>query len=316
MIPGRPRGEGLANGSGTARRVLIAGCGYVGTRLGTVLAAAGDVAFGLRRNTESLPKEITPVAADLCVLDSLDAIPRQITDLVITTAPGGGDDERYRRAYVEGPENLLGFLQERGDPLGRVLLTTSTGVYAQADGAWVDESSATAPSHFSGKRMLEGEALIAASGVPSVAVRLAGIYGPGRTRLIDRVRSGEARAPSAPHWTNRIHRDDCAGLLATLLDLEAPPPVVVGVDREPVDLAVVQRFLAEELGVPVPLAQAPAAPPAPTTPTAPSPPPGSAVGRRARSNKRCSSVLAHELGYRFLYPTFREGYRAMLASGD
>ncbi|RLB55502.1 MAG: SDR family NAD(P)-dependent oxidoreductase [Deltaproteobacteria bacterium] len=294
---------------GEPRSVLIAGCGYVGARLGTLLAARGDVAIGLRRNPGTLPDGITAVKADLCAPASLDAIPTGITDVVITTAPGGGDDERYRQAYVEGPQNLLSFLRGRGDPVKRVLLTTSTGVYAQTGGDWVDERSPTEPTHFSGKRMLEGEAVIAAGEFESVAVRLAGIYGPGRTRLIDRVKSGEARTPRQSLWTNRIHRDDCAGLLEALLDLDAPPRVVIGVDQEPAELDDVQRFLAAELSVAVPPAQEP--------PKLEQTAEGSkkeSQGRRPRSNKRCSNALALALGYRFRFPTYREGYRAMLAA--
>ncbi len=283
------------------RLVLIAGCGFVGVALAERLGRDGIRAIGLRRNPGALPEGIEAVGADLSDRASLTAVPEGITDVVITASPGGGDDDRYATAYVKGPENLVSFLRERGDPIRRIILTTSTGVYAQTGGAWVDETSETAPTHHSGKRMLEGEALIASTGWTSVAVRLAGIYGPGRTRMIDRVRRGEARMPRDPVWTNRIHRDDCAGILALLAAAETPPSRVVGVDREPARLRDVQRFLAEELGVAEPPEEEADAP--------------AATGRRARSNKRCSSALLRELGYELAYPTYREGYRAMLAEG-
>jgi len=282
------------------RRVLIAGCGYVGIALGERLLRDGVQAIGMRRNVGALPEALDGVSADLTDVTSFSAIPAKITDVVITASPGGGDDASYVTAYVRGPEDLLAFLAERGDPVARVLLTTSTGVYAQTDGSWVDETSKAEPTHHSGKRMLEGEALIAACDVISTAVRLGGIYGPGRTRLVDRVRNGEARTPKDPLWTNRIHRDDCAGMLRHLLLCDDPPPRVVGVDTEPADLADVQRFLASELGVTDPPLEEPRDP--------------AATGRRARSNKRCSSALAIGLGYSFAFPTYREGYRAMLAS--
>ncbi len=280
------------------RRFLIAGCGYVGVALARRLSDEGLQVIGLRRDASALPADVRGVGADLCDAASLGVIPDGITDVILAASPGGGDDARYVEAYVKGPETLLRFLRERGDPLGRVILTTSTGVYAQSGGAWVDESSETAPSHHSGKRMLEGEASIAASGVTSVAVRLAGIYGPGRTRMIDRVKMGEARTPREVVWTNRIHRDDCAGVLALLATMDAPPPRVIGVDREPAALGEVQRFLAKELGVAEPPEEEQEAP--------------AAVGRRARSNKRCSSALLARLGYVHAFPTYREGYRAML----
>ena len=74
-----------------------------------------------------------------------------------TTSAGGSDDEAYRKAYVDGPRNLLGTLSTRGETVRRFFLTSSTGVYGQSNGEWVDESSPTEPGSFSGRRLLEGE---------------------------------------------------------------------------------------------------------------------------------------------------------------
>ena len=97
---------------------------------------------------------------------------------------------------------------------------SSTSVYAQHQGEWVDETSPTESESFSGRCIRHGEQLLADYPWPAVAVRFGGIYGPGRTRLIDSVRDGSAsRSPGAPIYTNRIHRDDCARVLEHLLDL-------------------------------------------------------------------------------------------------
>src|SRR5690606_17130958 len=107
----------------------------------------------------------------------------------------------------------------------------------------------TEPRGFSGCRLLEGEALALGAGVPASVLRLAGIYGPGRTRLIDEVRSGSAVVPESaePVWTNRIHADDCAGALRHLCRL-APDQahgVWIGVDHEPCERATVLDWLAD-----------------------------------------------------------------------
>jgi len=272
-------------------RILIAGCGDVGSALGSTLAAAGHQVWGLRRRPASLPPAITPVAGDLCDPSTLKQLPTGINVLYYTVAASEFSDEAYRAAYIEGLGTLLAVLER--DQLERLLFVSSTGVYAQTDGAWVDESSATEPTGFSGRRLLEGEALAAGSKVTSVAVRFAGIYGPGRRQLLDRVRSGTGCCETPPQWTNRIHRDDCAGVLAHLLTLRSPAPVYIGVDDEPAPLCEVMDWIAAQLQLPAP---------ARTTPQL-----------RARgSNKRCSNRLLRTSGYQFKYANYRQGYSKIL----
>src|SRR5262245_1522324 len=225
-------------------RVLLAGCGDVGGALVLLLAPAGPGVFGLRRRPDRLPAPIRPVAGDLADAATLAAIPRGVELVAYTAAADGFDDDAYRRAYVDGVANLLAALRAADAPVRRLLFTSSTAVYAQADGGWVDETSPTEPVGFSGRRVLEGERLVTASGLRAIVLRLAGIYGPGRTRLIDRVRDGVATCSGGPpHWTNRIHRDDCAGAARHLLTLADPGPLWLGVDDEPADECAVPDWL-------------------------------------------------------------------------
>lgn len=273
-------------------RVLVAGCGYVGSALAALLAADGDEVWGLRRVPEGLPAGVHPLAADLTRPETLAALPPALDLVLFTAAADGGDDAAYRAVYVDGLAGLLAALRAQGQAPGRVLFTSSTGVYGQADGAWVDETSPTEPAGFSGRRMREAEEILAAGGVPSVSLRLGGIYGPGRHSLIDRVRAGTATCPPAPSWTNRIHRDDAAGALRHLARHPSPDPVYVGVDREPAESCAVLGWIADRLGVP-------------------RPPRGDAPSGRG-ANKRCRSDRLAESGYVFRYPTFREGFGALL----
>jgi nucleoside-diphosphate-sugar epimerase len=288
-------------------RILVAGCGYVGSALAAQLAADGSTVFGLRRRAAPLPAGVVPLAADLADAASLHAVLAGVEhggiDAVVYAASADrGDDEAYRRAYVEGLGHVLDWAVAQGMRPPCVLFTSSTAVYAQQDGSWVDEDSATEPVHFSGRRMLEAEGLLAASGVPGVALRLGGIYGPGRTRLVESVRTGRARIrPGPPRWTNRIHRDDAAGALRHLVTraLSGEPlgRVYVGVDDEPADEAEVLHWLAARLGVPEPG----------------SAPEEVAPSGRGASNKRCRNTRLRRSGYDFRFPSFREGYGALLA---
>ena len=200
--------------------VLIAGCGYIGTALGARLAANGYTVWGLRRQARELPPGLHPVEADLTLPESLRALPRGIDVVFYTAAAHGRTDAAYRAVYVDGVGHLLEALQQQHQRPRRIFFTSSTGVYAQCHGAWVDESSSAEPMYFSGRRLLEGEALLRESPFPATVVRLAGIYGPGRSRLIDSVRQGTAGCPAGePIYLNLIHRDDCVGALYHLMRL-------------------------------------------------------------------------------------------------
>jgi len=278
-------------------RVLIAGCGYTGIALAKLLTSEGHSVWGLRRHPEVLPDTIRPLKADLCDPASLVLIPPTLDFVFYTAAAERADDASYQAAYVTGIQNLLNHLSESHQLLRRIFFTSSTAVYAQTGGEWVDEASETLPREFSGRRLLEGEALLLRGPFAATVVRMAGIYGPSRTRLIDQVRRGEAVDQiGAPHYVNRIHRDDCAGVLHHLMRLSSPETLYLGTDSEPVDQAEVFRWLAKRLG----------ATPSPARPRGLS-------GRDSRSNKRCRNSRLLQSGYSFLYPTFREGYEPILA---
>ena len=274
-------------------RVLIAGCGYVGSALAARLVADGDAVWGMRRNPAALPDGVLPFAADLRDAATLGGLPEGLTTVFYTAAADGGSDDEYRAAYVDGPRNLLAALVAQGQRPRRVIFTSSTSVYGHSGGEWVDEDSPTVPGGFGGRRMLEGESVVLGGPFPGVVLRLGGIYGPGRTSYIDRVRAGAAECPAETTYTNRIHRDDCAGALRHLMHLDAPLPVYVGVDHAPADTCEVLRWLADTLGMPAPRT-------------------AEDTSARRRSNKRCRGDRLRASGYSFVYPTYREGFVALM----
>jgi nucleoside-diphosphate-sugar epimerase len=241
------------------------------------------------------------VAADLLDPASLRGLPDGLATVFYTAAAGRGGEGSYRAVYVEGVRNLLDALARQSVAPRRIFFTSSTAVYGQSDGEWVDESSPTLPVDFRGRVLLEGERLLAEGPLAATVVRLGGIYGPGRTRLVESVRAGTARlAPGGPHYTNRIHRDDCAGALRHLAELAGPAGLYLGVDDEPADRAEVLRWLAERLGVPAPRVEADA----------------DATADARGGSKRCSNARLRAAGYELRYPTFREGYAALMAARE
>jgi nucleoside-diphosphate-sugar epimerase len=274
-------------------RVLIAGCGDVGTEVGLRLAAAGHRVTGLRRSPAVLPAAIEPLAGDLG--GQLPPLPADTEVVVHAAAAGGRDVDTYRRVYLDGLDRVLDGLDAVGAPLRRVLFVASTAVYGVSDGSWVDEDTPTEPASATGEVLVAAERrLWERVGDRGTSLRLAGIYGPGRTRLIDQVRDGRAVRPDPPVHANRIHRDDAAAAVVHLITgVEAPARAYLGVDHAPVDRGEVLAFLADELGLPQP--------------------PTGGDTRARGGDKRCSNARLVATGFTFTYPTYREGYRAVLA---
>ncbi len=273
--------------------LLIAGCGYLGLHLARRMAERHGAILGLKRSPGSLPSGIEPLAHDLS--QGPPTLPDDVETAVFCAAPGGGGAEAYRATYVDGLAHLLMSLERARRPPRRVLFTGSTAVYGQSRGEWVDERSAADGSGESGRLLLEAEARLAASPLETVALRLGGLYGPGRTRLIETVLDGVELQPEPPRYTNRIHVEDAAGALVHLLDAPRVEPVYNVVDTAPAPEEEVLRWLARRLDAPMPRWIANAPPP-------------------RRGNKRVDSARLRASGWRLEYPSFREGYEALIHS--
>lgn len=283
------------------KTMLIAGCGYVGTALATRLVADGHRVLTLRRSASSGVPGAEVVQADLVRATGLDSLPNTIDTVFYTAGADGFTPEAYRDAYVVGVRNLLQALATRGAPVQRVLYTSSTGVYAQDNGEWVDEDSPTLSTKFTGRTLLEGEAEVAHGPFPATVVRLGGIYGPNRTRLIDSVRQGSAYTLAGrTQYLNLIHRDDCAGVLRHLAALATPAACYVAVDNAPTERGEVLAWIAAKLGVPTPLARADDEVPNP----------------QRGGNRRVRNARLRATGYTFAYPTFRDGYGEIMRNQE
>ncbi|AIG03789.1 NAD dependent epimerase/dehydratase family protein [Pseudomonas fluorescens] len=280
----------------SAPSVVIAGCGDVGSRLASQLLAAGWEVHGLRRNVARLPQGVIGIAGDLFKKDCPDTWPIGGVDYLVYCAAATEHDEAgYRKAYVEGLQHVLEWLDDYGQQPKQLLFVSSSSVYGQQSGEWVDETSPTQAVGYSGQVMLEAEQVAFDSGIPATTIRLTGIYGPGREWLLSQVRQGYRVAVEPPLYGNRIHVDDAAGLLAfLLLHVErggALDKVYIGVDDAPAPLAEVVGWLREYLGVTEWAEDA---------------------SVRRTGSKQCSNARARALGWAPTYPSYREGYAAIL----
>lgn len=258
-----------------------------------------DAVFGLRRDPPSDPcNDIQWVSADLTDPARLAGLPQGITHLLYCPTPGGRTEPAYQAIFVDGLRNLLASPAMR--VLQRLVFVSSSAVYGDHQGDWIDETTPTAPTGFNGKILLQAEALARNwGGTPYVAteshpgrsaciLRLAGIYGPGRNQLLDRLRQGQAQAPVQPaHWANRIHVDDAARACMLLLINDAVAPCYLGCDDTPLPLRDLYVALARQIG-------------APEVPVGPGP---ANVG-----SKRMRNTLLRETGWKPAHPDARKGY--------
>jgi nucleoside-diphosphate-sugar epimerase len=267
--------------------------GDVGSRLAVRLAAAGHEVFGLRRSAFTLPG-VTALQGDLTRPESL-ILPASLDVVVVLPSPGEGSADAYRRTYYTGTQHLLQALC--GQSLRHVFWVSSTSVYGQDDGSRVDEASPAEPVSITARILLESEALVQAAPWPVTIVRCSGLYGPGRLRLLRWVEAGRPVQAAPPSWTNRLHVEDAAGILAFLIVRSLAGMTVqdlyIATDPAPAPLHEVLDWIADTMEL-------------------------SRVSHETRQGGRCNKRLSSErlarLGYTWQYPDFRSGYRVVLPS--
>ena len=274
-------------------RVLIAGCGDVGSVLATALVQDGHSVFGLKRDVSTLPDGVKPIAADLLNPDTLTSLPEDLDRLVFMPTPARRDQASYEAIFVDGWKNLWAGLNK---PPVRTLMVSSTAVYGESNGAVVNEETNPDPRGFNGKVLLAMEQLAGRCTENLVVVRVSGIYGPGRERLIRLAASdGLEVQKSPPYFTNRIHRDDTAAALHHLLEIEKPDALYIASDDEPAAMYEVIEWLAKMQSCAVPKGR---------------------VDKNASRGKRVSNQRLRDSGFRMSYPDYRSGYAAVMGQQE
>lgn len=268
--------------------ILIVGCGDLGSTVGQELVARGYRVAGVRRRNQSLPGGITPVAADVTDPGTLAPLAGlRPTILIYSVAASAQTDEAYRAQYADGLRNTLNALAATRS-VKHAFFISSTRPYGQTSNIPLDETTPAQPVDFGGHRLLEAESLLANAPSPGTVLRLSGIYGPGRTRML-KLATQPAAWPTQNSWTNRIHRDDAAAFIAFLaekaLDGEPIEQCYLVTDSTPAPQHEVLRWIAGEMGQ----TNFPVAPPV--------------SGGKPLSNARMLAA-----GFRLRYPSYREGY--------
>lgn len=329
----------------TAPHLLLIGAGDLGTEIGLRYAGRHDaetpgadsraddpraddprtddadsgrpLVVAIRRRAELVPAPMVRVAGDVAAglpahLPAFDGPGGGPRHLVICLTAGGRDAEDYRRTFVDGVHRVLADVTTRGWAPERAVFVSSTSVCAGSGD--VDETTPPGPTSDTARVLLEAERLVRAA-LPEetrgIVVRPSGLYGPGRGWFIEQVRRGAVT--DLERMTHRVHRDDVARAVVHLLTMPAEPDdLYLVTDDAPVPAGEVAGFIAARLGL------SPEADPGVAEPGKPGEHiPSTAVGatRTAPSNppaRRLHNTRLHETGFSFTYPTYREGYAAIL----
>lgn len=275
--------------------VLIAGHGYLGRAVATLFQNAGWGVEGWTKSAESakenLPQTYAIRSVDLTDHAQISSSGGDFNVVIHCASTRGGDVDAYREVYLNGASNLL-----QRFPHSLLIFVGSTSVYSQRNAEWVTETSAAQPDHERGRILRQTERLILIR--DGIVVRLGGIYGPGRSYLLERLLRGEAAVdPQADRFVNQIHRDDAASALFLLATRR---PLLRGeifnvVDDQPILLSECYRWLAGKL---------------PSTSLSHTKSPSD--DKRGRSNKRVSNAKLRRVGWVPRYPTFADAMESSI----
>ena len=270
-------------------RILVLGCGYVGLPLAQELVRLGHEVHAARRSPFSA-NGITTHQVDVTQRDSFGSLPPEFDWVFLTASSSRGDAMMHRAVFTDGTHNLLNWL---GNSRARVLFTSSTSVYPQTNGNWVDEKSPEKPSTGTAQHLAQAEEMLIESDHSCTILRVSGIYGPERGHLYRQFLKDEAViSNSGKRWMNMIHREDVIG--AILAAIEAESGIYNATDNEPVTEGAFFEWLTDRLGKSMP------------------PENESLIQKRAVTNKRVRNTKLKTTGWVLRFPTFREGYEALI----
>lgn len=279
-------------------RVLIFGCGYLGKRVASAWIESGHTVIAVTRSQQNADSfrqsEIHPLIGDICDPSSLAELP--VVDVVLHAVGYDRTSQRTQKEIVcDGLQNVLNAVIGR---CAQFIQISSTSVYGQSAGEWVDETSECKPTQPSGQLTLAAERLVQDRGSRAPAthatiLRLAGIYGPGRLlSRVETIRAGVPLAGRGDSWLNLIHVDDAVTAIVKCATGSAPSTTYNVVDDEPIERREYFSLLARLLDAPPPTFD-------PNQPSA---------RGSGGLNKRCSNrKLRDELGWKPVYPSIVVG---------
>jgi nucleoside-diphosphate-sugar epimerase len=277
------------------QKILLIGAGYFGKPTAYQLRKLGcQVSLWVKspQSRDTLSKEgFKTYAADVSEKNSWPTVSKNFDAVIFMPSTNGGDEHDYEKLYLRG----MRLAAEHFSGKTKLLFISSTSVYPQQNGEWVDETSPTDNTSQKSTSLLAAERIALSQG--GTVIRLSGIYGPGRSAMFKRLAQ---RRPLSIHdanrWLNHIHRDDAVSAIIHMLAQPAGH-TINATDSLPVTRIELYHWLAAHTGLPeLPLSNE------------------REPRKRGNTNKRVSNKKLLSLGWTPAYPTYKQGYEHILSS--
>jgi len=275
-------------------KVLIIGCGQLGFSI--VKNADSDVfkLYGFSRSLRKSPASIEMHQVDILKTEAIDVIKLINPEIIIYAVSADTQSiESYQDHYVVGLKKTYEAILEI-DHFKHLFFVSSTRVYGQKTTKILSELDIAEPSDYGGEALMEAETVARQLKDKATILRLSGIYGPNRKRMIQLAQSNPGNWPATNNWSNRIHEEDAARFIVFLMKRimmnESIEPLYLVTDGVPTKQYDVLTWIRNRLQL--------------TTDTIELP--------ILESGKQLQSVLLNQTGFVLKYPDFTYGYEAII----
>lgn len=266
-------------------KVLIIGCGKLGTRLAEILNAEGHQIWALKRHPEHLPSFINPLQGDLSYPPEIEWT---VFDLIyVVISPDQRDRLAYQELYEVKFPALVRILRNQLKPSQTIIFVSSTHIYSENQGNWINHKTEARAYDYRSQALLTAEKSLLDSNKLIRIVRFSGLYDQNATFIFNQLQAGKLE--NAGDYSNRIHREDAARFLAYLTTYSGNETEFLASDNEPVKKGVLISWLADQCGLPQPQFE-----------------------KNQISGKRCDNRSMLDSGFVLVYPNYQAGYRTLI----
>jgi nucleoside-diphosphate-sugar epimerase len=271
-------------------KILVVGCGDIGGVLAENLVNDGNDVTGLRRTIPEKKTAVKYLSVDVANTEQVINLSLNFDQVIYILSPESGDIAAYEVVFSKGVDNVLNAFKSK-NPTAAFTFVSSSRVYGQQNGEWINEESITTPTDERGKILVQAERKFLAFNQHTTIVRFSGIYGRSNY-LQNQIINGISIQKAPPYYTNRIHKEDCIGALAFVVEQKSKgrklDSIYIASDHEPATKWDVACYLADKLKVsaPQPLTR----------------------GDEANSNKRLDNARLVSAGYQFKVKSYKQGY--------
>jgi len=274
-------------------KILIIGCGDLGQAVAIKLYSQDHHITGLKRHPPINKQSIHYIKADISKIETLNSLTGDFQQAIIILSPDSSSTEAYRTVFETGINNLLLALNKNTS----ITFISSTRVYAEINGEWVNEQTPANAFDPKSRLILQAENKILAHNPLNTIIRFSGIYGRTKGYFLQQIKNANPIQQHPSYYTNRIHRSDCIGVIVHLINKkiarEKLEPLYLATDSEPSPKWDVACYLAKQLSNKPPIA--------------------SSKSEQNSQNKRISNQRLIDSGYTFKFPSYQLGYQKIIS---